>query len=272
VQVSGVQTLDPYQVARLYEKQTESSGESADQIVPLILDLAPIHSVIDIGCGVGSWLSVFMKYGLSDFIGVDSAYTDKSKLAIPEDRFIPFDLNHRFELDREFDLVISLEVAEHLSVDAAEIFVDTLTSLGPLVLFSAAIPYQGGLNHINEQWPDYWVDLFRQKKYMAIDFLRSQLCTNENTSWWYAQNMMLYVKEDQLDRYPNLLGITKTSNPFPYSIVHPRAYLKKVEKLEQLQLQIDWLMEQNNHLKSPLYLLSRAPGYLISRVKDLLAR
>ena len=60
-------------------------------------------------------------------------------------------------MNRKFDLVLSLEVAEHLPSECAEAFVESLVNLGPVILFSAAIPYQGGENHVNEQWPEYWV-------------------------------------------------------------------------------------------------------------------
>jgi 2-polyprenyl-3-methyl-5-hydroxy-6-metoxy-1,4-benzoquinol methylase len=60
------------------------------------------------------------------------------------------------DLEKEFDLVVSLEVAEHLPASAADQFVNTLVKHGKKILFSAAIPGQGGQDHLNEQWPDYW--------------------------------------------------------------------------------------------------------------------
>jgi hypothetical protein len=95
--------------------------------------------------------------------GVDGEYVNIKTLAIPEERFIPYDLKRPYRIDRAFDLVVSLEVAEHLPADCAETLVDSLTGLGSVVLFSAAIPYQGGEHHINEQWPEYWIRLFHSK-------------------------------------------------------------------------------------------------------------
>jgi hypothetical protein len=63
---------------------------------------------------------------------------------------------------RTFDLAICLEVAEHLPPEAAEGFIDSLTRLAPVVLFSAAITFQVGNQHLNGQWPDYWATLFRR--------------------------------------------------------------------------------------------------------------
>lgn len=105
--------------------------------------------------------------------------TYKKKLEIPEERFLSFELNNPFRIDRQFDLVISLEVAEHLPKECAATFVDSLTRLGPVILFSAAIPFQGGTDHINEQWLDYWAKYFQEKGYVAIDCIRKRIWQND---------------------------------------------------------------------------------------------
>ena len=100
--------------------------------------------------------------------------------------FMSHDLTKNLKLNKTFDLAMSLEVAEHLPSDQAEIFVETLTKLAPVILFSAAIPGQGGMGHINEQWPDYWVNLFIKKGYQPIDYIRRKICNNDRVQWWYA--------------------------------------------------------------------------------------
>ena len=144
----------------VYGARQKSARQSAREIVPLVLNLIKPQSVIDVGCGVGTWLSVFKEYGVENFLGVDGDWLDKRMLEIPEERFLSFDLNKPFYVDKTFDLVVSLEVAEHLLPDSAETFIDSLTQLAPVILFSAAIPHQGGTSHINERWPDYWTKHF----------------------------------------------------------------------------------------------------------------
>ncbi len=127
-----------------FREISEYSRRSAQEIVPLIVEIVEPRSVIDVGCGTGTWLSVFKDLGIDDVWGVDGDYVDRSLLQIPPERFMARDLAQPFVLDRVFDLVICLEVAEHLPPESAGTFVNSLVKLGPVILFSAAIPHQGG--------------------------------------------------------------------------------------------------------------------------------
>ena len=84
----------------------------------------------------------------------------------------PADLTHPLQLDRQFDLVLSLEVAEHIPAGRAATFIDSLVRHGDAILFSAAIPRQGGEQHINCQWPSWWAELFTQRGYQTFDLVR----------------------------------------------------------------------------------------------------
>ena len=130
----------PYTTS-FYEENREGSRRSAEAVVPLVMQFVRPQSVIDIGCGVGTWLSVFKEHGVGDFYGVDGSWVDRSALEIPTERFLEEDLTGPFRLDRSFDLVVSLEVAEHIAPRYADAFVDSLSGLGDLILFSAAVPY-----------------------------------------------------------------------------------------------------------------------------------
>ena len=127
-----------YYGEKFYDSEIDSARRAAKEIIPIILELISPKSVIDIGCGAGSWLASFKDYGVQDILGVDGEWVKQEKLQIPKERFISFDLTKPFRLDRKFDLVMSLEVAEHIPAKYAQTLIDTLVSLGPLVLFSAA--------------------------------------------------------------------------------------------------------------------------------------
>ena len=118
---------------------------SAEQIVPLILDLIDIKNVIDVGCGSGAFLSVFKQHGVEDIQGIDNASLDSAILHIAKDKILRHDLTKPFSIDRIFDLVTCMEVAEHLPASCAEQIVDNLTRLGPVVLFRQPFPIRAAL-------------------------------------------------------------------------------------------------------------------------------
>lgn len=208
---------------------------SAQYIVPLVLEIIPAQRVIDIGCGDGTWLKVFQENGVEEILGIDGDYVEESSLVIPKTKFLPFDLTKSLTLDEKFDLVVSLEVAEHLPPNCAEVFIDSLTNLGSVVLFSAAIPYQWGENHINTQWQDYWIKLFEKRGFVVVDCIRHKIWNNENVAVWFRQNILMFVKKSYLEVSPSLKQeIQINKNPYSHlSIVHPQFYLRAIEKMKK---------------------------------------
>ena len=144
-------------------------------------------------------------------------------LLINATEYRSLDLAQPFGLERRFDLALSLEVAEHLPAASAAGFVESLVRLAPVVLFAAAIPGQGGVMHVNEQWPGYWAALFNEHGYVAIDAIRPQIWDMDEVQWWYAQNVLLLVKSgdlaDQVRRRANSIA----THPVR-AVVHPRLY------------------------------------------------
>ena len=207
-----------------YVANAEGARRSARVVVPLILELVHPESVVDVGCGVGAWLAVFRECGVMDIAGLDGKDLDPGLLQIPADRFRVADLTQPLRLDRRFDLAISLEVAEHLPPECAEGFVESLTRMAPVVMFSAAIPGQGGTHHVNERWPDYWAGLFGTRDYVALDCVRREVWDDENVEYWYAQNTLVFVASDRLDQYPRLRAEHGGANSRALSVVHPRKY------------------------------------------------
>lgn len=214
-----------------FEFHQRDSCLSARHVVPLVMKLVQPHSVVDVGCGVAPWLSVFEENGISDYLGIDGEYVDRSLLMIPESRFEVRDLCKPFSMDRRFDLVVSLEVAEHLPASSAAGFIQSLTRLGEVVLFSAAIPSQGGTDHVNEQWPEYWRDLFAAQGYILLDCLRNKIWLNEQVQPWYRQNLLLFVKEERIPSSPLLRELKAAERDHALSMVHPAIWSKKLMEL-----------------------------------------
>ena len=187
-----------------YTRIYEASLRSARAVCPVVLSMVPAKSVIDVGCGVGTWLKAFQENGVSEILGMDGDHVERSQLLIPPDRFCPQDLTRFIPAPRRYDLAVSLEVGEHLPASSAEPFVSTLVGMSDVVLFSAAIPGQGGTNHINEQWPTYWRDLFRKHDYLMIDCLRERIWTQPEVEFYYSQNMFFCVRGAALNQFPEL--------------------------------------------------------------------
>ncbi|MGH7807740.1 MAG: class I SAM-dependent methyltransferase [Thermodesulfobacteriota bacterium] len=226
-----------------YQELKKGSLQSAREVVPLVLELIQPRHIIDVGCGLGIWLSVFKEFGVEEIWGVDGEWVNKDMLSFSREQFLSTDLGKPFRIDRQFDLVVSLEVAEHLPIECAETFVDSLTGLGPVILFSAAPPFQGGTNHLNEQWPDYWANYFLNKGYLTIDCLRKKLWQKDNVEWWYIQNILFFVRKDCLENYPLLKREYEHTALYPLSIVHPRPYLELQQHVAEFQKWVAELQE-----------------------------
>jgi SAM-dependent methyltransferase len=176
-------------------------ARSAGRIVPALIDMVHPASVVDVGCGGGAWAAEFLEHGVSRVIGIDGDYANSSVLAIPRDSFVAADLRgpfHEVLGDVRFDLAVSLEVAEHLPETVAGSFVNSLCALSDTILFSAAVPGQGGREHVNEQWPSYWAAQFRRRGYQAIDVIRPKFWDDAEVAIWYRQNTLLFSRRDDL--------------------------------------------------------------------------
>lgn len=205
--------------SKFYANRHKNTAHAAKIILSIVQDIAPdIHSAVDIGCGVGTWLRVLKDRGISDIRGFDGEWVNKENLVIPTINFTAQNLTNILPKIREYDLVISLEVAEHLPSDYASEFIAQLTNLGKIILFSAAIPGQGGIGHVNEQWPTYWINLFEEYNYVVLDVIRDKIWNDNNIAVHYRQNILLFVSKDIFYK----LKIKSSKGNIPTSIVHPQ--------------------------------------------------
>jgi SAM-dependent methyltransferase len=177
--------------------QQDGSIGSAEIIVPLVLSLFKVTSVVDVGCGVGGWLKVFEHHGICDYLGMDGNYLPMEMLKIPAERFRAEDLARLSDMGRSFDLACCLEVAEHLPESCADQFVAALARSAPAILFSAAIPRQGGTAHVNEQWASYWAEKFERHGYVTVDCIRPAIYGDPRVEWWYRQNALIFCRPER---------------------------------------------------------------------------
>lgn len=171
--------------------------DAPQEIVPAVYRLLQPKSVVDVGCGIGTFLYCFKQAGVKKVLGIDGPWADKNlrKKYLADDEFKETDLEKPFNLPEKFDLAVCLEVAEHLTEPSADAFIKNLASLSDVILFSAALPNQGGQNHLNEQTPAYWEKKFNAQGFEFHDLLREPFWNNDKIFWWYRQNIFLVARK-----------------------------------------------------------------------------
>lgn len=220
----------------LFASHNEQFRKSAAQILPVLFDSLPSESVLDVGCGQGAWLLESKQLGINKLYGLDGPWVDNSELQRNGISFAVADLSKPLNIPARVDLTICMEVAEHLPVERANGLVQDLTKSADTVLFSAAIPGQGGTGHLNERWPSYWATIFQENGFNCFDILRPRFWRNEQVGWWYRQNMMLYAtgeKAEMLSRQH-----APVSDTAMLDIVHPDHYEKKTSTFEKERRQM----------------------------------
>ena len=197
---------------------------AAEIIIPEIIKILNPSSSLDVGCGIGTWTKILQDNNI-EAKGLDYFEVDRDLLMISEDDFIPVDLENGFNLNMKFDLIICLEVLEHLKETSSDIILDSLINHSENILFSAALPNQGGDNHINEQPFAYWQNKFEERGYHFYDIFREKYWQENRIEWWYRQNMFLVSK--------NELPFKKSENINTY--IQPLLLEKKIKEIERYQ-------------------------------------
>jgi SAM-dependent methyltransferase len=222
---------NPYD-EKFYNEHIQASLKSAELMLAALFQSYEPSSVADFGCGRGAWLSAAKTLGATELIGFDGPWVSVGMMIDKSIAFTPIDFSEDLKLDRRVDLAISVEVAEHLPESRASWFVETICEMSDVVVFGAAIPGQGGADHVNEQWPSYWGGKFEESGYVMFDFFRPKLWAEDRCEWWYRQNTFLYVKQEVasqvqwLSRTPRVGALADA--------VHPRMFRYRDGQREKL--------------------------------------
>jgi cyclopropane fatty-acyl-phospholipid synthase-like methyltransferase len=188
--------------AEYYEDCVDGPAVASARIMArsIFSEFAP-KSVLDVGCGTGALLSEFQKYGCETF-GLEFSPAGLEMCRQRGLNVKKFDLeSERGDmLSAKYDIVTSMEVAEHLPEKTADSFVDLLCNSGEQIVFTAAHPGQGGSDHVNEQPQTYWVDKFLKRGYThrinLSEIWRNDWKTSGQVANWYYENIMVFVKEN----------------------------------------------------------------------------
>ncbi len=187
---------------KFYASVTLRAQTTAEIVTELISSTFTISSFIDIGCGDGLWSRKMLEkcdnkikgYAI-DLPGV----RPKELQQVASDiQFIELNLNSNpYIPERQFDLAFCTEVLEHLEEHAALLLLNSIAANCDLLVFSAAVPGQGGTGHINEHPQEYWDSQLQKRGFRPFDVIRPAIIELEVPSY-YKNNLILYV---QLQRF-----------------------------------------------------------------------
>ena len=210
---------------QFYDNQGRGSANSAARMAPLILQITGARSVFDLGCGRGHWLGAFREAGATAIRGVDGPWVKQAELQIERSEFTAHDFNKAdaFPLSagEKYDLGTSFEVLEHMNHDAADRALSLLSQLSDVLVVGVAAPGQGGVGHINEQWPSHWYEALRTRGYECFDILRGQLWDDPAVGWWYAQNTLVYARGPATKPLAHYAQQVQGRVGSPLALVHP---------------------------------------------------
>lgn len=214
--------------------------EAPKEIVPVIYEMFKPKSVVDVGCGLGTFMKVFSDFGVSEITGFDGEWVNEEKLHVPKEKIKIIDLENENWAKGWFELAVCLEVAEHLNPTMEKEFIRNLTSLSDVIIFSAALLGQGGQNHINEKPLKHWIRIFNEFGYHFFDVFRNQFWESEKINWWYKQNLFLVLKRDSkwfdfYNKYPKDFKIM--------SFVHPDCLKQNFEYNQRLKREYEKLLK-----------------------------
>lgn len=163
---------------------------SSEVLAQLVVDRFAPKAVVDVGCGEG-WLGKALEELGVHTTGVDGPWV--------HDGAIHVHLEHPpYPELGPYDVATCFEVAEHAPEACADELVAWLTSLAPIVVFSAAVPGQGGEGHVNEQWPGYWAEKFAANGFGGTGALRWSIWNDERVEWWYRQNLLVFASANRV--------------------------------------------------------------------------
>jgi SAM-dependent methyltransferase len=188
--------------------ENRHSLEGPRTALPLFFRQHFPKSILDVGCGTGTWLRAAIDLGITDVCGLDGVDIAPEDLHVPEENFKCCNFAGPIDLGRKFDMVMCLEVAEHLDAKYSENLIKTLTKHSDRVIFSAACPGQDGQHHVNCKWPDYWQALFNKFGFVCEDTLRWSIWNNSAIEPWYRQNVFVAVRNPvQAGKEQRILGV-----------------------------------------------------------------
>lgn len=149
-----------------------------------------IKSIYDFGCGNGFYLKNFLQknYICEGYDG--NPYTKE----LTDGYGNILDLSKKFDFNKKFDCVLSLEVGEHIPKDFETTFLENLINhTSNLLILSWGVPNQGGDFHVNERTNEYIIDKLKEMSFNYLDDETQKLRDNSSARW-FKKSLMVFKK------------------------------------------------------------------------------
>lgn len=219
--------------SKFYETYSAGSYRAATFMLRYLSTFITPKQVVDYGCGTGEWLdAALLNWPDVETWGVDGAWVPREKMN-RKHNFEAVDLNTAGDFLVEIghsDFAMCLETAEHLLPSNNEMLLELICNGPDAILFGAAIPGQPGTDHINCRYVSDWAQAFSDRGYTPFDIIRPKFWYETSVPWWYSQNTILYVGNDNIDLQHTLNKLinegTVPSFPLiasglPVDVIHP---------------------------------------------------
>ena len=166
-----------------------SHCEWAGHMVEAIMWAMTPKTVIDLGCGACNFANVFNDYECR-VLAVDGSKHAK-ETANDGVEFLLWDLRESLRLDRKFDLVLCVELIEHVEAEFEDTILNTMVEhAAGWFVFTGAQPGQGGKGHVNCREVMYW-----EKKLKEIGFDLLPELTRKIQKQWRENKVRWYYVE-----------------------------------------------------------------------------
>jgi len=146
----------------------------------------------DLGCGNGRYCTIFKSYGWPIVHGYEGT-PDINSLGIYDD-IMHLDLTKRRWVDIKYSFVLCLEVGEHIPAKHQEVFLDNVAEFTSKdLIFSWAVPGQGGKGHFNEQPNDVIISELLSRD-LIYDESASMKMRKFTSLKWLKNTLMIFKR------------------------------------------------------------------------------
>jgi len=225
-----------------YKSVSVRAEETADQVIKILYNfIEQMKSIKDIGCGSGTWLKKFNEIGqFQKIFGFDLIGAIEKDVRSLDEKIVFEAIDFENIVENIFpktDLSLFLEVAEHLTENTAKKIIKFICETSNMVIFSAAIPGQGGYNHMNEQLMSYWVKQIEINQFIVFDSFREEMNKHQNLPFYYRNNIVLAISREYYEQHQGNINsidkfmITSESNIKDYRNTTQKIQYKIMAKL-----------------------------------------